>query len=224
MDLYEILTVLHVLAAAVGVGAAAASDSVFLNSIRNRRVSHDQYVLIKASSHVVLAGLGVLVLTGVALLVLDVTLWENAHFQAKMTAVVILLFNGVAFHALVVPFLARHHYRTLPEHMLASKQWMFAVTGAVSGVSWFTALVLAVIGPLDVGYLTIMAVYAGLVAVGAGAGYLLLSHLIFWRDADRDEEPERGEPAATGKTFSMVVLAVLLVLLLGGLAFAMTRA
>lgn len=224
MDLYEILTLFHVLAAAVGVGAAAASDSVFLSAIRTRRVSHDQYVLIKASSHVVLAGLSLLVLTGIALLVFNVTLWENAHFQAKMTAVVILLANGVVFHALVIPFLARHHYRTLPEHLLASKQWLFAVTGAVSGVSWFTALVLAVLGPLEMGYLTIMAIYAGFVAVGAGAGYLLLSHLIFWRDRDEDEEPERGEPASTGKTFSMVVLAVLLLLLLGGLAFAMTRA
>ncbi len=216
MSLYGVRTVLHVSGAAIGVGAAAASDSVFLSAIRNRRVSDDQYVLIRATAHVVLAGLALLFLTGVALLLHNVAIWEVLHFQAKMTAVVVLMANGVVFHATVIPMLGRHRHETLPERMLTSKQWLFALTGSVSGVSWLAALVLAVVGEMGLSYLMLMVIYLLLVAGGAVVGYLLLSHLIFrpggahegrggaGRGGARGEEVEPGPADACSGQFRRV--------------------
>lgn len=219
MPWYEILTVTHVVAAAVGVGAATAADSVFLGAIRNRRVNHDQFVLVKASSHVVLAGLSLLVITGVILFLQDLELWEMPHFQAKMTAIIILMINGFVFHGTIVPFFEEHRHTKLSEESVASRQWLFAATGAISAVSWFAALILAVVGDVELGYMVLIGIYIALIVLGTGFGYLLLSHLLFWSE-DEEEPRARRDHQPTGKKWSLVVLAVLLVVLVASLAVA----
>lgn len=223
MALLDAVTLLHVLAAAVGVGAAVAADTIFLGSIRNRHVSHDQFVLVTASSKVVLAGLAVLVLTGIVLLWDDWDTWDSAHFQVKVTAVVVLMINGMVFHAKVIPFLAGHRHDPLPEHMLASRQWLFAITGAISGVSWFATLILAVVGPVEMSYLVLVGIYVGAMGLAAAAGYLVLSHLILW-DKSKKEAAEHSKDVSTGKSLSMVVMGILLVLLLAAIAMAVGAA
>jgi hypothetical protein len=220
MSWYEVLTVVHVVAAAIGVGAAAASDSVFLSAIRNRHVGRDQFVLIKASSKVVMAGLTLLVLTGVGLLLHDLGLVDRPHFQAKMTAIIVLMINGFVFHGRLVPFLGEHRHTRLPEDAIASRLWLFAITGAVSAVSWFAALIIAAVGDIGASYWTFAGIYAGVIVLGSVAGYLLLSHLIFWSEKD---DSEIHEQAVAANRVTLVAMSVLLVLLLGSLAWAFTQ-
>jgi uncharacterized membrane protein len=67
MSWFGVITILHVIGAAIGVGGATAADTLFLRSIRNRRVSTDQYNLLRSIQHVVMAGLAIVVLSGIAL-------------------------------------------------------------------------------------------------------------------------------------------------------------
>jgi hypothetical protein len=207
MGLYDIIVVLHAVSAAVGVGAAATSDAIFLRSIRNRLMSRDQFVLIRAASRVVVGGLTLLVLTGIFMMFLNTRLIYMPHFQAKMTVVVVLMVNGLVFHGRLLPFLKRHLDRMMPEKFLARRQWFFAITGAISAVSWFAALIIAYLGDIGMGYLFFIGIYIAAMAGGSIAGYFVLAHLIFW-SAGKEKKP-----AGKGKDVILQVslLAILLI-------------
>jgi hypothetical protein len=221
MPLEGILVIAHVVGAALGVGAATASDSVFLRSIRNRRVSSEQFVLIRSVSDVVLGGMALVALTGVGLLLLSPENITDAKFQAKMLAVLAILANGLVFHVWIFPYLKAHRDKFMGKDSLtAPRRLLFGGAGAVSAVSWYSALVLGAMDPIDVGLPVKLIVYLALVAGGAVAAFLLLSHLIFApapRAEVEAEESTLGEGPA-GVDWEALVIGGLLVVLLGALA------
>jgi hypothetical protein len=134
MPLEGLLVIAHIVGAAMGVGSATASDSIFLRSIRNRRISSEQFVLIRSVSDVVLGGMALVSLTGVGLLLLNPELIDQAKFQVKMLAVVAILGNGLVFHVWIFPWLNRHRDSFMGQESLnAGRRWLFA--GARHGVS-----------------------------------------------------------------------------------------
>jgi hypothetical protein len=217
------LVVAHVVGAALGVGAATASDSVFMRSIRNRRFSSEQFVLTRSVSDVVLAGMALVALTGIGLLLLNPELIGEAKFLAKMTAVATLLANGLVFHVWVMPFLKENRDTWLGEEALsAGRRWLFAGAGAVSAVSWFTALILGASGDIQLPLWVMLLGYVALLVGGAVTAFLLLSHLIFAPAPPADVEAEEstlGE-APGGADWEAIVIGVLLVLLVGALGLA----
>jgi hypothetical protein len=222
MSWYSIITVLHVVSAAIGVGAAAANDSVFMGAIRNRRISHDQFVLIRKASDVLIGGLVILILTGVVLMHLNVALWTMPHFQAKMTVVLILLINGIVFHARVIPMLKEYSNITMPKQFITSQQWLLAITGSTSAVSWFSALIIAVVGDIGVPYLVYMAIIVAFIIGGSLVAHYLLTHIIFVRENDSPEKLEDHKVALRKKRI-MILLITLLVILVASLIAAVVR-
>ncbi len=218
MSWYSIIVVFHVIGAAIGVGAAATSDSVFLASIRNRMVNHDQFLLISMSSNVVLGGLVLLVLSGVGLLIFNLDLWKMPHFQAKMTAVIFLIVNGIVFHAKVIPLLKGYQHKIMPEKFIESKQWLLAITGTISAVSWFAALIIAVIGDLGINYFIYLGIFLFLIAAGSVVAYFLLSHIID-ETGKAETESEKAE-TDKDKNISVIVLSTMLILLVAALGYA----
>jgi hypothetical protein len=218
MGWYGIITVLHVVSAAIGVGAAAASDSVFMGAIRNRRISNDQFVLIRKSSDVLIGGLVILILTGVALLHLNVELWSMPHFQAKMTVVLILLINGIAFHARVIPMLKEYSDITMPQQFITSRQWLLAITGSTSAVSWFSALIIAVVGDIGAPYLLYIAIIAVLIVGGSVVAHYLLTHIIFVQESNRPEELKEDKEALRKKRIIMVLITLFVILVVSLIA------
>jgi hypothetical protein len=221
MDLQPLIVVAHIAGAAIGVGGAMATDSVFLRSIRNRHVSSEQFLLIRSVSDVVMIGLGLVALTGVVLLAMQPGLIHQASFQAKMLVVVVLLVNGVSFHGLVLPFMAKHRDRWLDGEVLSlPRRWVFAISGAVSGVSWFAALILGAWDPPDIGFPLKALIYLA-VAVGASiAAFLVLSHVVFKPAPDPREEAATGTlgEGPAGIEWETFVIAGVLVVVLGALA------
>lgn len=213
MTLYQIITLIHAIGAAIGVGAATASDTVFMASIRNRRITHDQFLLIVRSSHVVLGGLSLLVITGIILLLLNPDLWGMAHFMAKMTVVILLMINGLVFHARVIPMLKGYLHTTMPKHIIAARQWLLAITGATSVVCWFSALIIALLGPLGFTYQAYMIVIVLLIIAGSVAAHLLLEHIVFRMDSTEPESRKEPEGIKT----SLAVIAILLLMLVAAL-------
>ena len=222
MGWYEIIKVLHVVSAAIGVGAAAASDSVFMGAIRNRRISHDQFVLIRKASNVLIGGLVVLILSGVALLHLNVVHWSMAHFQAKMTVVFILLINGIIFHSRVIPMLKQFSDITMPKEFITSRQWLLSITGSTSAVCWFSALIISVVGDVGVQYLWYIAIIALLIVGGSVVAHYLLTHIIFVQKSDRPEKQKEHKEAIRKKRI-MILLVTLMVILLVSLITAVVR-
>jgi len=222
MGWYDIITVLHVVGAAIGVGAAAASDSVFMGAIRNRRISHDQFVLIRNASNVLIGGLVVLILSGIALLHMNLELWTMPHFQAKMTLVLILLINGIVFHSRVIPMLKQFSDITMPKSFITSRQWLLSITGSTSAVSWFSALIIAVVGDIGVSYLWYIAIIAVLIVGGSVVAHYLLTHIIFVQKSERPEKLKE-QKEATRKKHITLLLVTLLVILIVSLIAAIVR-
>lgn len=218
MNWYSIITVLHVVSAAIGVGAAAANDSVFMGAIRNRRISNDQFVLIRKASNVLIGGLVILILSGVALLHLNVQLWSMPHFQAKMTVVLILLINGVAFHARVIPMLKEYSDITMPKQFITSRQWLLAITGSTSAVSWFSALIIAVVGDIGAPYLLYILIIAALIVGGSVVAHYLLTHIIFVQESNRPEELKEDKEALRKKRIMMLLISLILILVISLIA------
>jgi hypothetical protein len=215
MSLFGIVTVLHVVGAAVGVGGATAADALFLRSIRDRRIGTDQYVLLRGIQKVVLGGLALVVLTGVALVLRNAELVREAEFQAKMVAVGALLLNGFAFHLRVEPWLERHLDRRMEEVTLRRRLPLFSVVGPLSIVSWYTALVLGASDDLGFSLAVFLLLYAGALAAAMAAAYLVLSRLA---RSGREEKGAHGEGG--GFPWTVALLSVLVLLFAGTLVVA----
>lgn len=220
MTLIDIVIILHIVGAAIGLGAATASDSLFLRSIRNRLISSDQFLLLRSAQQVVMAGLAIVVISGVALVVHDMELVTSAAFQAKMIIVTLLMLNGFVFHFAVNPYLERHRDQPLEEGSLRSRLWIFAISGPLSVVSWYGALV---VGAKDEPVLALwvyLVVYAGLVVGGAMVAYLLLAHMLLAPLLPEGTPVPSAEPSKGKYPWSMFLLGGLLTLVLATLAVA----
>jgi hypothetical protein len=205
-----ILTVLHVAGAAAGVGAATASDALFLRSIRNRTIGTDQFKLLKAASRVVLGGLSLVVLTGIALVTGNVELLANAYFQVKMIAVFLLIVNGLVFHTWMMTFLDRHRDTTLEPDVVGARLWGFAVSGAVSIVSWYGALILSVSAGFNLPFAILLGLYIAAVAAASVGAYVVLS---YYTSRESQAEPAEGERRLhRGMGLGTVVILILLLL------------
>ncbi|CAN5764017.1 hypothetical protein BH23CHL7_BH23CHL7_04890 [soil metagenome] len=221
MEWQPLIVVAHIVGAAIGVGSAMATDSVFLRSIRNRHISSEQLLLIRSVSDVVMIGLGLVGLTGVTLLFLEPGLINEAKFQAKMLVVVVLLLNGLAFHGLVLPYMAKHRDSWLGSEVLSTpRRWIFAISGAVSGVSWFTALILGAWDPPAIGLALYVLIYLGVVVGASVLAFLVLSHLIFRPAPDPREEAATGTlgEGPAGIEWETILIGLLTAIVVGALA------
>lgn len=161
MDYHIFLVFVHIFGVVVGMGAAIMSDLIFLSSIRDGKVSHLEMRFLRLGGKMVWVGLGIIVISG-ALLFLEHPdrYLESVKFLSKMTIVGILIVNGIFFHTVHIPRLHRHVEVYLP----SSDEFMRAVplllmSGAVSFVSWSSALLLGVSRRLPYTYLEIMGAY-----------------------------------------------------------------
>lgn len=151
LNYHNISVIFHLLGVVIGMGGALASDLMFFSSIRDRKISGDEMRFLKLGSKMVWMGLAVIVISGTFLFFENTERYLNsAKFAAKMTIVAILIINGVFFHFLHLPRLNRY-----PDGYIG---FLF-MSGAVSMVSWTSALVLGVLGRLTFTYFEIMGVY-----------------------------------------------------------------
>lgn len=218
--MHLVLTILHLIGAALGVGGATVSDSLFLASVRNRRVGGEQYVLLRSASRIVIAGLGLTILSGLGFLVVDylddgeIARLGSAPFLAKMTMVAVIAANGVLLHFKVIGFLEERQDRELGDAELAPRLWLMAGAGAASVVSWYGALILGIVGPLDIGYPVLLGIYALAVAGAAIVAYLVMAHAIFWpgHPVEAIPAPVRRHRRAIPWILAGMLLVVLLIL------------
>ncbi len=221
MSLLTLLTILHVLGAAVGVGAATVSDSLFLRSMRNRTISSDQFSLLHACSRVVLAGLVVVVLSGLVLLLEDVSLLSEPYFQLKMTAVFVLMLTGLVFHLWTLPFLRSRRDTDMKAALPGWRLSVFAFKGSCSVVSWYASIIIAVGSWAEPGYAVLLSLYIGSIVAASLGAYGVLQWRLRTATPKPDHQPQPRR--LVGVRWDALLIALLLLVFVIVLAAALLR-
>lgn len=159
------LLIAHVVGVALGVGGATMSDVLFLTSISDRRIDRSELKLLKIASKVVVGGLILLCISGLGFFFVGTV--PTPRFWAKFTIVLIATLNGNIMHRYLFPIFeqcVRDRVHLLSAEFVQHAPIM-VTAGAVSAISWYTALILGMWRTLTLGYFGIMGAYLSMVMV-----------------------------------------------------------
>lgn len=176
-----IYTILHIFGAILGAGSAYVSDSMFFLSVRDSKFILTELKFLKLGSRMVWVGTGLLLLSGLALFFLDPEGYlQSSKFLAKMTIVVVIVANGLVFQLIHMPLMEKHKSEKLgrSKEFRERAHWII-VSGAISMVSWTTAVVLGVLRDVPFDYWTIMGLYGAIVLGAIGVGLLLKDRIFY---------------------------------------------
>jgi len=180
MDFTTLALITHLIGTVMGVGGATCADVIFLGSTKDKRVSEDELRTLKAVSYVIIAGLAIAVVSGIAMITQNTALLAKSGFQIKATIVLLLTVNGTLFHTIILPLMKKFQSGSLANEEIRRKLWMFAATGGTSVVSWYSVLVLGVVmRQIDWPYFFLLNGYLVLVSFGALFAYVMLSSILF---------------------------------------------
>lgn len=167
LDIKTILTIIHVIGAVLGAGGALVSDGLFFTSIKDGRLSNTEIRFLKLTSTLIWLGLGILILSGIALFALDPAYYlASSKFLAKISIVGVIAVNGLFFHFIHTPHMEHARGEYLPRYgtFLRQSKPLF-VSGAVSLTSWLCTLALGSIKSIPYPYTTIMLWYGVILAI-----------------------------------------------------------
>lgn len=170
------LNILHILGVVLGAGGAYVSDAMFLSAMRDGRLSATEMNFLHLGSRFVWLGLALLLISGLGIFLSDMETYLDSHkFLAKMTIVGLLAANGAVFHAWHIPRLRRHVSLDLrrSREFIRFRPLLLA-SGALSFVSWTSALILGAWREVPYTYSQIMLVYLAVVVL-AWLGALVLA-------------------------------------------------
>ena len=174
IDLRTLALTAHIFGAILGAGGAFASDTVFLNSVKDGIINVTEIRFIKLSGKLVWAGVILLIFSGAYVFYLSPEEFlASSKFLAKMSIVGIILLNGIVFHTFHIPLLGESvdmPLKTFPKFMRFSN--LVIVSGAVSMTSWIFTVALGVLKILPYSYGVIMLSY--LISVIFSSAFALL--------------------------------------------------
>jgi hypothetical protein len=192
------LVYVHLIACCVALGLVLKSDVAMVRDMIRPQPSADpeHAANMQELQKIVALALGALWITGAAIVTLDALgkggwqYFANPKLQAKILVVVILTFNGVVLHNLVLPVLQKAGSLL---DMPFSRSMLGIFSGVVSGVSWLYAAMLGVGRPLSWKYslIEIMAAYPVMIA----GGFVSMLMLVTWCKYRDDTPAARGRSA-----------------------------
>ena len=219
MDIALGITLFHIIGVAIGVGGATVSDVLFFRALADRKISRDELGLLHTLGMMLWVGLVILVVSGLGFVSLQylhtggVQYVSQPWFQAKMTIIAILSTNAVVMHWYIFPFMQAHIGKILDFETMRPKLALFATTGVVSIVSWYTALTLGVTRGLDFSYGLIFNLYLVILVGGVFIAYTLLAVAIFRKPVTRSAKKRTTH---VSRWFVVAVAAVVGVVLVLG--------
>jgi uncharacterized membrane protein len=177
----NLIVLLHLIGAVIGVGGATVTDVFFFKFLRNFRIDEEEADILRDLSDIIWFGLGIAVLSGVGLYVpsMDV-LHDTPKFIVKVIAVGIITINGVILNLYITPRMLEIRFErepgTLPTRMHRFRRAAFA-SGAVSFISWYTALILGGFRGLTMRFETLLTIYLVALVLGVVGSQLFERHL-----------------------------------------------
>lgn len=187
-DYKYLFVISHVLSVVLGMGTALVTDILVLRFGFNRGLSRFEVDTIRFLSHIVTGALALIVLTGALVFLSNPEGYLNsAKFLTKMTVVGALCVNGYLLHRFVFKHIGDAGILTSPR-MRRLRKIGFAL-GAVSLVSWITALSLGVLIRISIPYDLAIAFYVFVLVLGVLASQVAETQLL---EAKRVARRRRG--------------------------------
>ncbi len=166
------VTVLHVIAVVCAMGAAFAADILFNFYRADKKLSRMEMSTLAILSRIVWYGLFIIVISGFVIFLSDVARYlASAKFLAKMTIVGILIVNGIVLDRYVWRHMLHGGFFTARRE--ARARTVAFICGAISIISWISALTLGMLHELSSSYNTIMIVYGIIVTIGIIISFLV---------------------------------------------------
>ena len=198
MSILTALKLIHLVGLMMGFGGAILADMLILKRAILAPIEKHTIESVQHLSHIVLAGVGLLWVSGAALVYVrysaDPGFLMNEKVWAKVAIVAILTINGFAVHNIALSYLNSRTGRQmfcpdLPRHMIG-----LTFVAAVSSVSWFVPFVLGAAAEYNftVPAVLILDVYACMI-LGAWGAFYGLARLVSAPDAVLDQQEVKQE-------------------------------
>lgn len=165
IDTKTIYTILHLLGVTLGAGGSFMSDVIFITTTKDKVLDKSEFNILTKGSMVVWIGLLLLVISGALLFSLDPnTYLSSSKFILKMIIVGVIAINGLIFHI----YHTRRLRSLVGEHLSVSADFIrysrgMYYSGALSMVSWVSALILGGLRMIPVSVALGLGIYSGLV-------------------------------------------------------------
>lgn len=172
MDWRTILIIIHVVGTAIGVGGATVSDILFFSSLKRGVITKIDYLNFKTLSRIIWIGAILLFITGIGILFVyhsknpDNPFIANDKALAKLIITIIILLNGYFMHWKIFSLIKSQVGQPTALSLLTKKQGMLYFSGALSIVSWWSAMILGSWRHFDFSFWTIIISYL-IILIGA---------------------------------------------------------
>ena len=166
-DLKSAAIILHLIGVVIGAGGAYVSDFLYLKSTKDGSLDVKELRTLRRASKIVWFGLVILFASGIILFSLNPAVYAaSSKFLTKMAVVGVLTLNGFLFHFVHMPVL----HRTTDGKLFRSKEFLrkgsiIYASGAVSIVSWTSAIVLGFLRSIPYTFAQAFGIYILIVAV-----------------------------------------------------------
>jgi uncharacterized membrane protein len=150
--------IIHNVGFILGVGAATMSDIFFFRSLRDNTISQEEKETMDTLSTVIWAGLGVLIVSGIAMYLPDqARLAVSAKFLLKLIVVAVIIINGILLNMIVAPNMRRLSFGgSVPERRF--RRLAFAL-GGISFTSWYLAFLLGSLRTINIYFIPAVLFY-----------------------------------------------------------------
>ncbi|MFN3403535.1 MAG: hypothetical protein ACK40G_05520 [Cytophagaceae bacterium] len=150
-ETYQVTLTFHVLGVIFGVGGTAVIDIMFFHFLRDFKLHIREAGIMHLISQLIIAGLGLIIVTGVALYYGDEETFRNSpRFLTKMITVAVAIINGILLNLYVTPKLKKISFRNEDRNKKYELLKIIAFAlGGISVVSWFSAYFLAMLKDLS---------------------------------------------------------------------------
>lgn len=162
------LTMLHLLGFAIGVGAATISDVLFLRFLKDFRITKDEKDILQIMSQIIWFALLIIIVSSIGrYMAQSGMLLQKDPFVAKMIVLAVIFVNGIILNLTIMPKLISIAWK--PENLnvkkIVSLSNLAFATGAISIVSWYTALFLGFLENISYSFNQLVSIYGGALLV-----------------------------------------------------------
>jgi len=184
LDLKTIYLIVHIFGVILGAGGAFTSDAMFFSTVKDGVVDKHELRFMRLGGRLVWLGILVMIISGIFLVSTDpVKYLSSSKFLVKITVVGVIIINGIIFHFLHLPFLKKHLNLKFSKSKTFIKNTSFLMaSGALSMVSWITAVILGMLKHVPYTYFEILSVYITLVLVAVTGSFVTRKKILNLKD------------------------------------------
>jgi len=154
--LYTLLLFLHFIGLICGMGGAFVTDYLFFKFLADAKISNYEQYIIKTVSNFIVFGTMLLLISGIGLILVDISILYKPLFILKLFLVLIIFLNGIFLHFKVIKDLSTYNFKTNKKFNLNIKTLL---GGVLSFITWIYILFIAVTKGFYLNILTLFSIY-----------------------------------------------------------------